>query len=548
MKRNKLTLLAITIAHSLLAQLNHERVYSSFDNLPLSKSDTFDNGASGHKGFTHYGRHFANTYDSTWSSWSGWALSNMTDTETQGFTNQYSAISGHGVSHTPNYMVSTGDGAYIKLDVAAPVKGAYFNNSTYAYYDMKNGSGFSKKFGGDSGNDPDFLRIIIRSYFDSRLVDTTVFYLADYRYQDNSKDYLINDWTFVDFNTDLQNDALVDSISFHYQGSDMGSFGLNTPKYFCMDDFNGSVELLNYNSPFFTIPMDTFYNGSDLAGGIQAGPYHFANKFNSMWGSWSGWSYSTMQDDSTPGFENQFSCIDGSSHFYVAGGAQNEIRTVYLGKDSNTFSTNNQDLIFSVNNSTYAYLDMLNGSAFSKKFGGEDGTDPDYFRLITRFVNSKNEVIEQDTVYLADYRFENSADDYILKDFAVIYDAKDFSIDFHKMVFNLESSDNGMWGMNTPAFFCLYIGIRIMGNISVPKEDADILIFPNPVQNKLYISTKTNIQTVTLFGIDGKQIAEANNIITSKNTSVNTHNLTPGIYFVRVQTDKGIATKKFIKQ
>jgi hypothetical protein len=87
-----------------------------------------------------------------------------------------------------------------------------------------------------------------------------------------------------------------------------------------------------------------------------------------------------------------------------------------------------------------------------------------------------------------------------------------------------------------------------MGNISVPKEDAGILIFPNPVHNELYISTKTNIQTVTLFGIDGKQIAEAKNIITSKNTSVNTHNLTPGIYFVRVQSEKGIATKKFIKQ
>ena len=53
--------------------------------MPLSKADTFDNGADGAGGFTHYGRFFNNNYDTAWASWSGWALSNRTDDTTAGF-------------------------------------------------------------------------------------------------------------------------------------------------------------------------------------------------------------------------------------------------------------------------------------------------------------------------------------------------------------------------------------------------------------------------------------------------------------------------------
>jgi hypothetical protein len=547
MERKIITFLALVATTICFAQFKHTRVYSTFDNLPLEKSDTFNNGADRSGGFSHYGRYFPNTYDTTWKSWGGWSLSNMTDDSTAGFENQYSAKPGHGVSQTVNYAVASGR-TYIKLDSAIDLSGAYFTNSTYSYLDMKNGSGFSKKFGGPSGNDSDYFRLIIRCYNAGVEASSVEFYLADFRDSDNSKDYILDDWTFVDFNNDLKKDIKTDSIAFFYESSDVGMWGMNTPATFCMDDFNGSAELSSYYVPFLKIPKDTFYNGADMAGGFQAGQYFFANSYNSTWNSWSGWSYSTMQDDSTAGFENQFSCIDGSSHFYVAGGEQNEIRSVYLGKDSNTFSTYNKNLIFTVNNSTYAYLDMLNGSSFSKKFGGIDGTDPDYFRLLVSFVNSKNELVKKDTIYLADYRFENSEDDYILKDYAVLFDAKASSLEFHKMVFKLESSDNGTWGMNTPAFFCMYVGIRIPGGISDPREMETLRLYPNPVQNELSVVAETSIKSVAVFSVSGKLISETRNIIASKNTLVETHNLTPGIYFVRVQTEKGIATKKFIKQ
>ena len=45
MERKIITLLAIIAASFTFAQFPHTRVYSTFDNLPLTQSDTFNNGA-----------------------------------------------------------------------------------------------------------------------------------------------------------------------------------------------------------------------------------------------------------------------------------------------------------------------------------------------------------------------------------------------------------------------------------------------------------------------------------------------------------------------
>ena len=548
MKKQFLTLAMALFAIVANAQFDHQRVYSTFDNLPLAKADTFNNGEDLSGGFSHYGRLWNNSYFS-WGGFSGWALSNMGDTVTPGFMNQYSAITGQGVSGTSNYMVSTGNGAYIKLDEATNISGAYFTNSTYAARDMEQGSGFSKKFGGDDGSDEDFFRVIISSYLADELVDSTIFYLADYRFADNSEDYIIKDWTFVDFNNDVSLDFEIDSISFRYEGSDVGEFGLNTPRYICMDDFNAVSKNTQFTKPFTTLPADSFYNGADGTGGISAGHFYFPNSYNEMWGSWSGWSYSTKQDTTTPGFTNQYSSINYSSEHFVAGGQQTEIRSPYNGADSNSFiDRNTSNLVFSVTNSTYTYLDMLNGSGFSKKFGGDDGTDPDYFRLIATMLDSRGVVFKRDTVYLADFRFENREDDYILKNWTEL-EISDVDADkFSKLVFNLESSDNGMFGMNTPANFCFNVGIEILGNVNNSYPSFDINLYPNPALDNLTLSALDVINKVEIRGLDGRIVKQYQPTSLTQNVNLNLKNLTSGVYFARVYTAKGMPTKKFIKR
>ncbi|MFM2394155.1 MAG: hypothetical protein RLZZ546_2137, partial [Bacteroidota bacterium] len=113
------------------------------------------------------------------------------------------------------------------------INGLYITNSTYAALSMKNGDAFSKAFGGITGKDPDFFLLTIKKWNDGILQkDSINFYLADYRFSDDSKDYIIDKWTYLD----LSALGRVDSLQFSLSSSDNGAFGMNTPSYFCIDE------------------------------------------------------------------------------------------------------------------------------------------------------------------------------------------------------------------------------------------------------------------------------------------------------------------------
>lgn len=206
--------------------------------------DSFLNGSDGSGGFQTGDLRLLNSYNAAWASWSGWAISSMRDTTTAGFTNQYSAITASGRNGSTAYATAyTGSGgSMMTLTGAAAgqvVAGLYVTNATYAYLSMRDGDAFAKKFGGITGNDPDFLRLTIKKYYNGALgSDSVVVYLADFRNADNTQDYILKDWTYVDL-TPLGN---VDSLAFSLSSSDVGAFGMNTPAYFCVDD----VELAGY--------------------------------------------------------------------------------------------------------------------------------------------------------------------------------------------------------------------------------------------------------------------------------------------------------------
>ena len=109
----------------------------------------------------------------------------------------------------------------------------YITNSTYAYLSMRDGDGFAKRFGGVTGDDPDFFLLTIKAFSNGVLsVDSVNFYLADYRFSNNEEDYIIDEWTWVD----LSSLGAADSLAFNLSSSDVGQFGINTPAYFCIDE------------------------------------------------------------------------------------------------------------------------------------------------------------------------------------------------------------------------------------------------------------------------------------------------------------------------
>ena len=72
-----------------------------------------------------------------------------------------------------------------------------------------------------------------------------------------------------------------------------------------------------------------------------------------------------------------------------------------------------------------------------------------------------------------------------------------------------------------------------------------LLINPNPVRNELNITSNLNITNLQIYDIQGRsQLSLSGNIP----TKINTTDLVCGIYFIRLETSKGIIEQKFIKK
>ncbi len=212
---------------------------SDFENLSLTPSSVWNATNGSEQGFSDGNVYFPSFWDTSFGGfWAGgFAYSNQTDSTTSGYLNPFSAKIASGFNGSANYAVNNGD-HYFKLTGAASGKqlnGAYITNTTYAYNSMRDGDTFSQKFGGESGNDPDYFNVNFIGYNQgSQSGDTVTFYLADYRNSDNSQDYLVKEWVWIDFSS-LGN---VDSVAFYFISSDYGKGGMNTPAYFCLDNIS----------------------------------------------------------------------------------------------------------------------------------------------------------------------------------------------------------------------------------------------------------------------------------------------------------------------
>ena len=190
---------------------------------------------------------FFNGYTPGFGSWNGFSWSKVADTTTSGFANQYAAFSGGGsdgaggtVAGT-NYAVGFGNQSFLNLPDAAELNSIDITNTTYAGISMRDGDSFAKKFGGVSGNDKDFLKLTLTGFEDVNLnggsTGAVDVFLADYRFSDNSEDYILDSWNQFDL-TDL---GSARSIGFSFTSTDNGDFGANTPLFVAIDNLSYSI-------------------------------------------------------------------------------------------------------------------------------------------------------------------------------------------------------------------------------------------------------------------------------------------------------------------
>ena len=104
---------------------------------------------------------------------------------------------------------------------------------------------------------------------------------------------------------------------------------------------------------------------------------------------------------------------------------------------------------FWVTNSSYAALSMLNGDMASKKLSYADA---DWFKVvITAYDKTDSPTGTAVEFYLADFRTATSPG--IITEWTMV-DLTPLGNNVHTVKFDLQSSDTGMYGMNTPAYFC----------------------------------------------------------------------------------------------
>lgn len=186
--------------------------------------------------FTDGNKTYLNTYYPDWSTWSGFAYSNWKNIKYFHNSANYSAIPSGGANLSDNFVVGHQINKMIinlNTEQGEEPRSVYVTNTAFTALSIKYGYAYAKKFGGRSGDDPDWFKLTITGIgLNNDITGQIDFFLADYRFDDNSKDYVVDEWEIVD----LSSLGIVKRLEFELASSDAG-----TPLYFCMDNLKGRI-------------------------------------------------------------------------------------------------------------------------------------------------------------------------------------------------------------------------------------------------------------------------------------------------------------------
>lgn len=187
--------------------------------------------------FVSGGYEFATGCMSDWDYWYWFGYANRTETKYESLDDQWNNVVGGGYDGSANYGVAfaaefNGPCYVSLLNEPAVVPGFYITNSSYAYNALTGGDAVAKKFGAG-----DWFLLTIKGYdANGEVTGTKEYYLTDLRNEASA--FIINDWRYVD----LSCLGKVAKIGFALSSSDNGDWGMNTPAYFCFDNFGADGE------------------------------------------------------------------------------------------------------------------------------------------------------------------------------------------------------------------------------------------------------------------------------------------------------------------
>lgn len=244
----------------------HDTYYLNTENVPTNAVATMENEEGGIQlnETEHYwlgatpetpgkdewksGDYTLYTYmDNSWGAayYYGFYASNDTLNTSTGYTEPYRSAVG-GAYAGNNFAIWTNDyycGNSVLSANPVPAVGFFVSNNAYTVDVMAKGAWGAKKF-----DDTDWLNLVCVGKLAGVTTGIVTVELA-------KEGKYIKDWTYVDLSALGQ----VNEVMFYMDGSDSGEYGLNTPSYFCFDNF-GAVVPDGYVAPemvsFKDIPTD----------------------------------------------------------------------------------------------------------------------------------------------------------------------------------------------------------------------------------------------------------------------------------------------------
>ncbi len=290
-----------------------------------------------------------------------------------------------------------------------------------------------------------------------------------------------------------------------------------------------------------TLAPNTYWDGSDSTLGFTSGGVYFENSYNFDWDYWSGgFIYSSSTDVTTAGYTNDFSAYTGT------GGNSSQNYAINYGGGID-FGTEKVLSSIQLTNTTYAALSMRDGDSFGKVFGSPnnaqgnpDGTNgEDWFRLLIVGKDAQSNVTDTVIFYLADYRFADSTQDYIVDTWETVDLTSLGLVQF--LEFELESSDYNAQGILTPAYFALdnlTYGTASVNELNLAKQ----VVYPNPSTGKFTVKSASG--QINVYALSGELVLSQ---ITNGIQEIDLNTVQSGTYIIETTTSEGIARTRISK-
>ena len=245
------------------------------------------------------------------------------------------------------------------------------------------------------------------------------------------------------------------------------------------------AENSHWNGPDMNgVEEEGLYGDTQKQGGFVSGGFRFANNYSLDWGSWSGFSYSNSTATTGVSYtDDQWnSCVghgvNGSSNYAVF------YEDAYAPMTVTVVNSSEGEVVsgFYITNAAMTVNAFLNGDGMTAGAFGQG----DFFLLT--ITGDNDEEVE---FYLADYRSENAAEHYYVRDWRWV-DLTSLGR-VKELTFSLKSSRANSWGYTTPLYFCM----DDMGGVKPDHE--------GPITTAIAGTNArgTEVAPVAVYGLDG---------------------------------------------